>query len=70
MSKESILAEARLNIERALGGIDTLHLGPTDYNVFTTTDYLRTAAKLVEQYGQIFGRTQENMEQMPSQVKS
>lgn len=46
------LAEARSYAERAIGGFDTLHLGPLDYNVATTVDYLRTAAALLEQYFQ------------------
>ena len=45
----TILAEARLNIERALGSLDTLYLGPLDYNVATTIDYLRVAERLIEQ---------------------
>jgi len=45
---ESAIAQVRLYIERALGGLNTLHLGPLDYNVFTTTDYLRTAANMLD----------------------
>jgi hypothetical protein len=46
------LAEARRYIERAIGGVETMHLGPLDYNVFQTADYLRTAAALIEQFYQ------------------
>ena len=48
---ESAIKEARGYVDRALGGIDTLHLGPLDYNVTTTADYLRTAAAILEQFG-------------------
>lgn len=49
--ENNLVKEARSYAERALGGIDTLHLGPLDYNVTTTVDYLRTAAALLEQFG-------------------
>jgi hypothetical protein len=48
--------EARRYVERAMGGIDTLHLGPLDYNVTTTVDYLRTAAAILEEFGRERGR--------------
>jgi hypothetical protein len=52
----STLDKARRMVERALGMIDTLHLGPLDFNVFQAADYLRTAAHLVEQHGQVVAR--------------
>jgi hypothetical protein len=48
--------EARRYVERAMGVLDTLDLGPLDYNVTTSADYLRTAAALLEQYQQECGR--------------
>lgn len=48
---EPAVAEARRYIERAQGGISTLHLGPLDHNVTTTVDDLRTAAAILEQFG-------------------
>jgi len=50
MANEQV-AEVRSYVERAMGTIDTLDLGPVDYNVATAADYLRTAAALLEQYG-------------------
>jgi len=47
-----LLDEARQRIELALSGINTLHLGPMDYNISTTIDYLRAAERLIEAYGQ------------------
>ena len=46
------VSEARRYADPALGGINTLHLGPLDYNVATTADDLRTAAALIEKFGQ------------------
>lgn len=48
---EPDIREARSLIDRALGGISTLHLGPLDYNVFNTADTLRAAASLIERFG-------------------
>ena len=47
---DSLVKQAREYAERALGGIDLLHLGPADYNVATTVDYLRTAAAMLEDF--------------------
>lgn len=44
--------EVRQRVERALGGINTLHLGPLDYNISTTTDDLKVAICLLEQFGE------------------
>lgn len=44
------LAEARDYLDRANGGLATLHIGPLDYNVTTTADYLRTAAACLEEH--------------------
>jgi hypothetical protein len=48
---DEVLTEARRYIDRAFGGIDALHIGPLDYNISTTADYLRTAASLIEEFG-------------------
>lgn len=48
--EHELVIEARSYVERAMGGINTLNLGPLDYNVATTTDYLRQSAYLLEQY--------------------
>lgn len=44
------LADARDYLDRATGGLATLHVGPLDYNVTTTADYLRTAAACLEEH--------------------
>ena len=44
------LADARDYLDRATGGMATLHIGPLDYNVTTTADYLRTAAACLEEH--------------------
>ena len=41
------VVEARAHIERALGGISTLHLGPLDYNVSQVCDDLLSAAEWI-----------------------
>jgi hypothetical protein len=46
---EEVKAEARRYIERALGGIATLEIGPLDYNVATTIDDLLAAQRVLEQ---------------------
>ena len=43
--------EARGYVERGLGVIDTLDLGPLDANIAQAADYLRTAAALLEEFG-------------------
>lgn len=48
----TLLDEARAMIDRAIGGINSLHLGPLDYNIATTIDDLRAAERLIEAYGQ------------------
>jgi hypothetical protein len=50
MDENPFLARAKALAERGLGGISTLHLGPLDYNISTTVDDLRTAAKHLEFY--------------------
>jgi hypothetical protein len=40
--------ECRRHIDRALGGLSTLHLGPMDYNVSSTIDDLLSAIRLLE----------------------
>jgi hypothetical protein len=44
------LIECRAQIDRALGGLNTLHLGPLDYNVATTVDNLLAAVHLLEEF--------------------
>jgi hypothetical protein len=51
IENEAPIKEVHNYIERALGGLATLHLGPLDYNVWQTIDYLRTAAAILEQFG-------------------
>jgi len=46
-----LIDEARTFIDRAIAGLNTLHLGPLDYNISTTVDDLRTAERLIEEYG-------------------
>lgn len=52
LANDEAVKEARCSVERALGGIDTLHCGPLDYNISTTTDDLKVAIRLLEQFGQ------------------
>lgn len=47
---DALLKEARAYAERAIGVIDTIHLGPVDHNVANAIDFLRTAAGLVEDF--------------------
>lgn len=47
---EALISVARSYAERAIVQFHTLHLGPLDYNIATTANYLRTAAALIEQY--------------------
>lgn len=48
---EPDIVEARAHIDRALGGISTLHLGPLDWNVSSTIDDLLVAIRLIERFG-------------------
>jgi hypothetical protein len=48
---EPMVKEARRFAELAVATIDTLDLGPLDYNVAEAVDRLRTAAKLLEEFG-------------------
>lgn len=48
--ERDFLADAHDYLDRANGGLATLHVGPLDYNVTTTADYLRTAAACLEEY--------------------
>lgn len=50
LENEQAVKEARSYADRAIGQIDTLHLGPLDYNVTTACDYLRTAAAILEDF--------------------
>lgn len=45
------LIECLAQIDRAIGGVNTLHLGPLDYNVATTVDNLLAAIRLLEDFG-------------------
>jgi hypothetical protein len=49
--REPDIVECRSRIERALGGLATLHLGPLDYNVAQTVDDLLVAIRLLERFG-------------------
>lgn len=51
LENEESVKGARSYADRALFQIDTLHLGPLDYNVTTACDYLRTAAAILEDFG-------------------
>ncbi len=55
-----LLQEAKERLNRAFGGIETIDLGPVDYNVSTTTDDLLVAIRLLEAYGQEVRRHQIN----------
>lgn len=48
---EPDVVECRRHIDRALGGLSTLHLGPLDYNVTQTIDDLLAAIRLLERFG-------------------
>ena len=48
---EPDVVECRRHIERALGGLSTLHVGPLDYNVAQTIDDLLVAVRLLECFG-------------------
>lgn len=48
--ERDFLADARDYADRASGGLATLHIGPLDYNITTTADYLRTAAACLEEH--------------------
>lgn len=47
---EPDMVECRRHIDRALGGLSMLHLGPLDYNVATTVDDLLAAIRLLERF--------------------
>ena len=46
---DEIIQEALASVDRAIGGINTLHLGPLDYNIANTVDHLLVAIRLLEQ---------------------
>ena len=48
---QDLLKEAREKIERALGSIGVIHVGPIDYNIFQTVDDLRAAERCLQEYG-------------------
>lgn len=50
-NEEPSVIECLRYIDRALGGVRTLHIGPLDYNVATTVDDLLAAARVLEQFG-------------------
>ena len=50
LENDQAVKKARSYADRALGQIDTLHLGPLDYNITTACDYLRTAAAILEDF--------------------
>lgn len=45
---EPKIVECRRHIDRAIGGISTLHIGPLDYNVSSTIDELNAAIGLLQ----------------------
>jgi len=53
-----ILADAKAYLERGVGYVETLHLGPLDWNVTQAADQLRTAAANLEMYLQEMERIQ------------
>jgi hypothetical protein len=48
---EKLVMEAAQHLARASGMLNTLHLGPLDYNITLTVDYLLAAARCVQQFG-------------------
>lgn len=52
MENHPDLIEARTLIGLATVRLGTLHVGPLDYNVTAAADHLRTAAALIERFGQ------------------
>lgn len=40
--------EAKASLERAIAGINTIHLGPLDYNIVTTVDDCLVAIRILE----------------------
>lgn len=48
---DEVIQEVLASINRAVGGVNTLHLGPIDYNIATTVDDLLVAIRLLEQLG-------------------
>lgn len=48
---DEVIQEVLSSINRAIGGVNTLHLGPIDYNIATTVDDLLAAIRLLEQLG-------------------
>lgn len=59
---DPLLVEARAFIDRAVAGINTLHIGPIDYNISTTVDDLRTAERLIQEYGSRASANDEELE--------
>lgn len=55
---DDILADAKAYLERGVGYVETLHLGPLDWNVTQAADQLRTAATNLEMYLQEVERSQ------------
>lgn len=49
---DEIIQEVLASVNRAIGGINTLHIGQLDYNIATTVDDLLVAIRLLEQFGQ------------------
>jgi hypothetical protein len=48
LNNEPDVVECRRRIDRALGGLNTLHVGPLDDNIATTIDDLLAAIDLLE----------------------
>jgi hypothetical protein len=49
---DDVIQEVLASINRAIGGVHALHIGPIDYNIATTVDDLLVAIRLLEQLGQ------------------
>jgi len=48
---DEVIQEVLLVLNRAIGGVNTLHLGPIEANIATTVDDLLVAVHLLEQLG-------------------
>ena len=48
---DEVIQEVLTSINRAIAGVNTLHIGPIDYNISTTVDDLLVAIRLLERLG-------------------
>ena len=49
---DEVIQEVLASINRAIGGVNTLHIGPIGYNISTTVDDLLVAIRLLERLGE------------------